>query len=188
MVEGGRIDHGHHQGQAEYALRETVEFSDAVRTALEKVDLNETLIIVTADHSHTLTIGGYPTRGNPILGNVRETDMTGQPRTDEATDMKGVPYTTLGYYNGPGAVDGERPAPPPRFDEEGNPAIQQALVSTYLDLGARGRLPYESHAGEDVAVYAIGPQSHLVGGVMEQHVIFHIMTHALGWDDLSLDN
>ena len=38
MVEGGRIDHGHHAGNAERALTDTIAFSDAVRVALEKTD------------------------------------------------------------------------------------------------------------------------------------------------------
>jgi alkaline phosphatase len=40
----------------------------------------------------------------------------------------------------------------------------------------------ESHGGEDVALYANGPWSHLVGGVLEQNAIFHIIAHAFGWD------
>ena len=35
MVEGGRIDHAHHAGNAYRALTETIEFSNAVKTALE---------------------------------------------------------------------------------------------------------------------------------------------------------
>ena len=36
-----------------------VALNEAVKTVLRKVDLNETLIVVTGDHSHTLTIAGY---------------------------------------------------------------------------------------------------------------------------------
>jgi alkaline phosphatase len=187
MVEGGRIDHGHHKGQAEYALTEAQEFSRAIQTAIDMVDLNETLILVTADHSHTMTIAGYPHRGNSIMGNVRENDMDGIPKVEDAVDMEGKTYSTLGYQNGPGAVGGPRPDAPPRWDEEGQPATQQALVSTFIDRRLLGPRVGETHAGEDVALYAIGPKAHLVGGVLEQNVIFHIMTHALGWDPLSLN-
>lgn len=38
----------------------------------------------------------------------------------------------------------------------------------------------ETHAGEDVAIFAGGPKAHLFGGVMEQNVIFHVMIEAMG--------
>ena len=60
MVEAGRIDHAHHEGNAFRALRDAIELSNAVRTAQNKVDLKDTLIIVTADHSHTMSFSGYP--------------------------------------------------------------------------------------------------------------------------------
>jgi alkaline phosphatase len=83
MVEAGRIDHAHHAGNAYRALSETVALSDALRATLAKVDLNNTLVIVTADHSHTFTISGYPARGNPILGKVI---AAGETNTTKAAD------------------------------------------------------------------------------------------------------
>ena len=65
---GGRVDHGHHNGKSYLALHETVMMEKAVAKAMELTNEDDTLVIVTADHSHTMTIGGYPTRGNPILG------------------------------------------------------------------------------------------------------------------------
>ena len=32
MVEGGRIDHAHHENHARYALEETISFSNAIST------------------------------------------------------------------------------------------------------------------------------------------------------------
>lgn len=69
-IESGRIDHAHHAGIDNGALQETIEFSNAVRTAYELTDSNNTLILVTADHSQVFTIAGYPKRSNPILDRV----------------------------------------------------------------------------------------------------------------------
>ncbi len=66
-VSGGRIDHAHHHGKAIKALQETVMFDKAIEKAVELTS-EDTLIIVTADHSHTMTMGGYPRRGTPIGG------------------------------------------------------------------------------------------------------------------------
>ncbi|MEX1146942.1 MAG: alkaline phosphatase [Sphingomonadales bacterium] len=175
MIEGGRIDHGHHDGIAGKALAETQEFARAVQVALDRVDLDDTLILVTADHSHVLSFGGYPTRGNPILGHVVGNDKHGSPEDKAKLALDDKPYTALGYHNGPGAVAGQRPVP-----DTGPFAMQQAVVPT----GYRhpDRIEYsETHAGEDVALFAVGPWSHLASGVMEQHVIFHMISHAFGW-------
>lgn len=68
IVAGGRIDHGHHYAQAMKALDETVQFSNAVKRAVELTSREDTLIVVTSDHAHTMSISGYPDRGNPIGG------------------------------------------------------------------------------------------------------------------------
>ena len=65
---GGRIDHGHHDGVAKRALEDVDAFSAAVEKAKEITNEEDTLLVVTADHSHVFTMGGYAGRGNPILG------------------------------------------------------------------------------------------------------------------------
>ncbi|MBI3246654.1 MAG: alkaline phosphatase [Deltaproteobacteria bacterium] len=186
MVEGGRIDHGHHMGNAYRALTEAIEFSRAVTTALQMTDPRDTLIIVTADHSHTLTMAGYPKRGNPILGKVIEPDST-----EPAKDQFGLPYTTLNYANGPGYTGtsdsqphGSKTFPHMPKTYKSEPYARPDLTNT--DTTAPNYMqeaiaPFflETHGGEDVAIYATGPGAHLVHGVLEQNVIFHIMKTVL---------
>lgn len=165
MVEAGRIDHGHHGGNANAALNDTVALSAAVRKALELVDTEDTLILVTADHSHTFTMAGYPKRGNPILGLV---SAPGQKDGEYTMAKDGKPYTTVGYQNGPGAIEGERKHL--TNEDTHDPEFQQQAA---IPLWS------ETHGGEDVALFGVGPWSHLVTGTMEQNVVFHIMNHAL---------
>ena len=142
------------------------------------LELSETLVLVTSDHSHVLTIVGYPIRGNPILGLVVENDTTGEPKSSGALDATGTPYTTLGYANGPGAVV-VRPRPAP---ETGPDAVYQSLVSVVRRM-IDGSVDHdETHGGEDVALYGIVPGSQRVGGVIEQSRLFDIMMMAFGWE------
>lgn len=163
MVEGGRIDHAHHGGNAIRALEDTLAFDDAVKAALGAVNPRDTLIVVTADHSHVLTMAGYPSRNNPILGLAD--NEAGKP----ALALDGKPYTTLSYANGPGAnVDGK-----PRDDLTG-------IDTTAPDYRQQALVPAQSetHGGEDVAIYASGPWAHLFQGTVDQNYIFHVMNHA----------
>ena len=177
-VEAGRIDHGHHAGNAYNALSDTVALSKAVQVALDKTSIEDTLIIVTADHSHVFTIAGYPKRGNPILGKVVP---VGSDEPSLAADN--MPYTTVGYTNGGGFRDlgdetdadaGYNFAPVTgRVDltdvDTTTPGFHQEAV---VPLGS------ETHAAEDVGVYAVGPGAHLVTGTNEQSLIFHVMDYA----------
>lgn len=172
-VEGGRIDHAHHAGNAKRALLDAIELSKAVQKAYEMTDPEETLIIVTADHSHTFTIAGYPHRGNDILGLVAEVPDVDGSAPEAAKDKLGLPYTTLGYTNGPGWRDavatGQKRPDLSATDTAALNFMQEATVP----LGS------ETHAGEDVAVHATGPMAHLVHGSMEQNWIYHVMREAL---------
>lgn len=67
MVEGGLIDFGHHRGHARQALDETVEFANSIELTVNITDEKDTLIIVTADHSHSLILTGYPERGSNLI-------------------------------------------------------------------------------------------------------------------------
>lgn len=171
MVEGGRIDHAHHASNPYRALSDAQQFSRAVAAVLASVDLDETLVLVTADHSHTLTMAGYPERGNDILGyikNARGGEGGGKVSKEGwALDDRGQPMTTLTYANGSFI----------------SPPLSRLLPpndKNYLANKTYGT-ESEAHGGEDVALFADGPRADLVGGVIEQNVIFHIIAEALGW-------
>lgn len=172
LVEGGRIDHGHHEGNAYQALHDGVAFADAVAVADQLTSESDTLIVVTADHSHPFTIGGYAALGNPILGKSITIDSKGELRDEYALANDGKPYTTLAYQTGPGAgwVGGPRPDLTDVDTINDKSFLQQALVPK--DAGV--------HGGEDVAVYARGPGAIGVHGVMEQNRIFHVIVEAAG--------
>jgi alkaline phosphatase len=170
MVEGGRIDHAHHEGNAFRALTDTIEFARAIAAAREKTNRSNTLIIVTADHSHVFTMCGYPTRGNPILGKVTDCDAIGEQKGKLALDLRGMPFTTLGYANGPSAV-ADAPRPDLASIDTNAPNYHQEATIP---------LSSETHGGEDVPLYADGPHAYLFHGVLEQNVIFHVMADALG--------
>jgi alkaline phosphatase len=137
LIEGGRIDHASHASNAFRTLTDAVALNEAVNTVLRKVNLDETLIVVTGDHSHTLTISGYAKRGNPILG--ISVGVDGEPIL--AAD--GKPYTTIGFANGPGGLDlAKTPEGRQEITMEQATApdfIQQSLVP----------LESETHGGED---------------------------------------
>ncbi|VAX12658.1 Alkaline phosphatase [hydrothermal vent metagenome] len=182
MVEAGRIDHGHHAGNAYRALTDTIEFSNAVKAAMEKTDGRETLIIVTADHSHVFTIAGYPTRGNPILGKVVGNDSRGEPKGSFSMAADGMPYTTVSYTNGRGfamlETGGDTHYKVPI--QAGRAADLTAIDTTDEGFHQEALVPRssETHSAEDVAIYAGGPGSYLMHGVQEQNYIYHVMNKA----------
>jgi alkaline phosphatase len=182
VVEAGRIDHAHHAGNAANALNETIELSDAVRAAAEFVDPDDTLILVTADHSHVFTMAGYPRRGNPILGKVVPA-WSDEPMRD----VNGLPYTTLGYMNGRGQRDyGDELNADATYSEPPNAGRQDI---SNIDTATPGYhqealvpTDSETHGGEDVAVYARGPGAAAAAGVNEQNLLFHVMLNSTTWE------
>lgn len=125
---------------------------------------DETLIIVTADHSHSLSINGYPKRGNDILGIALD------------SKMDKTPYTTLTYgTGGPASFQMEmdpngqiRRKDPSKEDTTSYSYVQQAAVLTNEN----------AHSGSDVTVHAIGPMAHLFQRVHEQSYVAHLISYA----------
>ncbi|TGZ57697.1 Alkaline phosphatase, partial [Temnothorax longispinosus] len=162
-VESGKIDTAHHGNRPKLALRELYELDEAVKVALRLLNIEETLIIVTADHSHSFTMNGYPERGNDIFGFANESSSSAS-------------YETLSYDNGPGffyhrRTDSNNVNETWRKVEE-----DQTRDEPFYRHFAGKYLSSETHAGEDVGVYATGPYSHLFRGTFEQNYIAHVVT------------
>lgn len=163
IIEGARIDHAHHKGNAARALAETSALANAVKLADDMTADDDTLIIVTADHSHTFTMAGYPKRGNPILG------VSKNQNNETVLANDGLPYSTLGYANG--NAHGRQFS-----DDEESHSVSEALD---FQQGVAVSLDDETHGSDDVALHAKGPGSYLFAGLMEQHEIFHTVLQAL---------
>uniref|UniRef100_A0A8D8ZEE1 alkaline phosphatase n=1 Tax=Cacopsylla melanoneura TaxID=428564 RepID=A0A8D8ZEE1_9HEMI len=162
FVEGGKIDMAHHSSQAKKALSETIEFDNAIKRAYNMTKHDETLIVVTADHSHTFTMAGYPERGTNILAKARYggQDFQGEDK---------LPYLTLGYNNGPGGRTSE--------GQRRNVSGEKTDDDNYV-FPSGINLKSETHGGEDVLVFATGPWAHILTGSFEQNFIPVAMSYA----------
>lgn len=89
FIEGGLVDYGNHFNRPQLGLDEVLEMAKAVQAAVDITNPEETLIVVTSDHAHPLSISGYPGRGTDILG-LNQHDV----------DVNGVKYATLNYAVG----------------------------------------------------------------------------------------
>lgn len=177
MVESGRIDHAHHETRAKLALEETVQFHDMVEFVRARVNESETLIVVFADHSHTMSVSGYPKSKGFASPFSTANLMTSFPGGTDILSLgafsreDNMPYFTLSYANGMGFAE--------HFNESGrvNP-LEMNFNDPLFMQPATVPLHEETHAGDDVGVYAVGPYSHLFAGVYEQHYIAHAMMYA----------
>ena len=70
IVEAARIDHGNHFKNTYLALSDTIELSNAVEKALPLLALDETLMLVTADHASSLAFTGYPEKDMPVQASL----------------------------------------------------------------------------------------------------------------------
>ncbi|TAJ79408.1 MAG: alkaline phosphatase [Gallionellaceae bacterium] len=172
MVEGGRIDHALHGTNAKRALEDTVAFDNAIAAAITEIKktdptLANTMIVVTADHDHTMTINGYGKIGNPIL-DINRSYTNGL----DSTDINGVNYTTLVFGNGPNRSNVARTAL-----TSAQVTADGYLQETGVRMGAGG----ETHGGGDVMLYATGAGAQSFKGTMDNTQVFSVLKSAFGF-------
>ncbi|WP_137940022.1 alkaline phosphatase [Chitinivorax sp. B] len=183
MVEGGRIDHALHDTVAKKALQDTVAFDHAIKVAIDEVkktdpELKNTLIVVTADHDHTLVLNGYAKRTgkttstNPgVLGLLRDYGDGSVAKDDD-----GKPFTIIGFGNGHNRVAGNRNTAVELTDDivSANAYAQEAVIRINKDQGS------ETHGGTDVFIGATGMGADQFTGFMDNTKVFGLLRAAAG--------
>ncbi|PVZ83957.1 alkaline phosphatase [Serratia sp. S1B] len=193
MVEGGRIDHALHGSNAKRALEDALAMDEAIKTALAFMEakdpgLKNTLIVVTADHDHSIAFNGYGKIGNPILGKVYD-----YQNGELAKAADGKPYTTLVFGNG--GRPNTSPSSQVNVEDNNAPWVAPArsteredltdvdttqdnfLQEVGINLGTPGA---ETHAGGDVMLYAGGAGSQIFKGTMDNTKVFFKVKEAAG--------
>ncbi len=182
MVEGGLIDLALHDTHAKRALQEVVSFDNTIKATLAQMrvidpGLKNTLIVVTADHDHTLLLNGYSRRTGKttptepgVLGLMRRVD-NGKLRVD----VEGAPFTIIGFGTGENRVQGKRDSMPPLTDAivTADDYHQESVVRT-----ATGD---ETHGGSDVFLGAVGAGSERFHGTIDNTRVFDLIKAAAGW-------
>lgn len=198
IVESSNIDKMSHPLDWERAVVETIEFDKAIGVAREFAEANpDTLIVVTGDHTHGVSIvgtvddekpgddmrekvGTYADAGFP---NYEDKDGDGYPdRVDVSRRL------FLNANNGPDRYETFRP----KMDGPYVPAVQDAekkyiANEQYKDVpGAvlvQGNIPRKGdtgvHAVDDVVLQATGPGSEGFKGYMEQSDVYRVLADAL---------
>ncbi len=181
MVEGGRIDHALHETTGKKALQDTVAFDDAIKAAIAKAketdpNLSSTLIVVTADHDHTLVLNGYAKRLGKttatepgVLGLVKNY-VTGVADKD----ADGMPYTIMGFGNGENRAAGARSAAAALTDAQITAPLYHQEAVVPVAVGS------ETHGGTDVFLGAIGKGAANFHGTVENIQVFNLIRTAIG--------
>ena len=198
MVEAGLVDKYSHPLDWERAVYDTIMFDKVVAIAQEFCDKNpDTLLIVTGDHTHSITVIGtvddskpgtemrdkvgiYAEAGYP---NYRDEDKDGYPDSVNVSKRLAVFFGNFPDYYETYRPKLDGPFVPAVKDEKGNYIANAA----YKDVpGAQfrpGNLPHSESTGvhsiDDLVVGARGPHAEEFHGFMNSTEVFRIMAEAL---------
>jgi alkaline phosphatase len=198
MVEAGLIDKYNHPLDWERSVYDTIMLANAVQVAKDFAAVrNDTLIIVTPDHTHGVSIVGTVDDAKPgpdMRDKVGVYADAGFPNYPDA-DAKGYPPSVdvsrrlaMFYGNFPDYYETFRP----HLDGPNVPAVQKDKVYVANEAyravpGAQlriGNLPRSAdtgtHTADDALVTAMGPGADQFHGFMENVEVFRVMADALG--------
>lgn len=196
VVEGASIDKMSHVMDGPRAVYETIEFDQAIGAAKKWAEgRNDTLIVVTADHNHAMSVVGTHDRregagraGNGVYGDATyptyvDSDGDGFP-DDPSPDVQ----LFFGWSNHPDHTDdfehNDTWSLPAMLDQSG-----RAVDNPDHDPGAElqtGNLPFGEttcvHCVDDVSIVASGPGAERFNAVLDNTEVFFAMMDALRID------
>lgn len=200
MVEGASIDKMEHPLDWQRAVYDAIELDQAIGVAKRwAAGRDDTLIVVTADHNHSMSVVGTNDRargegrqGNGVYAgagfpNFVDADGDGFPDDPD-------PERTLfvGWSNHPDYRDDFRADPvfsQPAVADRTLPANANVVPNPGRDPGAElqvGNLPLNTnnsvHTVDDIAIVASGPGSARFNGVLDNTEVFFAIMDALGLD------
>lgn len=197
MVEAASIDKMEHPLDGPRVAYDTIEFDQAIGVAKKWAEgRDDTLIVITADHNHSMSIVGTHDRRDGEEGRAANGvygDATYPTYVD--SDGDGFPDSPdpdvqlfFGWSNHPDHTDDFQ-----HNDVFAQPALRdgtgRAVDNPDRDPGAElqiGNLPVNQtncvHTVEDVGVFASGPGAARFNAVQDNTELFFGMTSALGLD------
>jgi alkaline phosphatase len=197
MVEGASIDKSEHPLDGPRAVYDTIELDQAVAVAKEWAkDRDDTLIVVTADHNHAMSIAGTHTlskEGSPArqqngvyadAGFPTYVDANGDGFPDDPNPDVQLFFGWSNHPDHPDDFAHNAVLAQPALED---PATEQAFPNPDRDPGAViqiGNLPLDEtncvHTVEDVFIGASGPGSQRFAKLLDNTEVFHNVIAALG--------
>ncbi len=198
LVEAGLVDKYSHPLDWERAVYDTIMFDKVVEIAQDFCDKHpDTLLIVTGDHTHSITVIGtvddnkpgpemrdkvgiYAEAGYPAY---RDEDGDGYPDSVNVSKRLAVFFGNFPDYYETYRPKLDGPFVPAVKDEKGNYIANAAFKDIPGAQFRPGNLPHSESTGvhsiDDLVVGARGPHADAFHGFMNSTELFRIMAEAL---------